>query len=480
MAPTISPARRRVRDRRFLRLTAMLPVCLQSVIETMIVTVEFGWRHVMFLLTVLVMVMVLLMLIWIPEHSKDSVYYQAGSLFLDLGNIRLQPASTAAGIPQKLPAVPQSLRVTDTSLKSPLRFDWTNLELHSILAKRMAQHQTNCALPLANFTYRNRYGLGSDLHVWTQALCNAMETGVRVRTEHPWTFLDQGVCGTSKQSSLSSSSSSMLLKNSAMTCYFPQSELLCPADRVPDIDPTIQHVLYKNKGMVGRVCGNVLASGNWTLSDVRAAGMEFLFAHLSPAVVAEAERQYHRVFRKRGKRTRSSQPPPTPDELIAVHIRWGDKKREMKLVSMEQYVQAVEQLVQEQRQRRRQQKSGEPPQRQQSSAHIFLATEDPRAVAAFQTAAKDRNWTVYVDPYFEEFLPHRNPAYNGNPKMAEQLQGRPGLVALASLVLAMQANNFVLTTASNWSRIMNELRKNILDPRCGKCTKMIDLRQGEW
>jgi len=464
----------------------MLPVCLLSVIETTVVTLEFGWRHVMSLLTVLVMVVMLVILIWIPEHSNQSVYYQSGSPLLDLGKSQILSASTQVGIPEKqvLPAVQQSLRVplNDMSIpssKSPLRLDWTNLELHSILAKRMAQHQANCALPLANFIYRNRYGLGSDLHVWTQALCNAMETGVRVRTEHPWIFLDQGVCANSSLSS----SPSMLLKNSAMACYFPQSELLCPADRIPDIGATIQHFLYKNRGMVGRVCGNVLASGNWTLSDVRAAGMEFLFSHLSPAVVAEAERQYQRVFLKQGNGTGSLQhppPPPAPDELITVHIRWGDKRSEMKLVSMEQYVQAVEQLVQAQRQRR-QQESGEPPQQQQqSSAHIFLATEDPNAVAAFQTAARDRNWTVYVDPYFEEFLPHRNAEYNGNPKMAKHLQGHPGLVALASMVVAMQANHFVLTTASNWSRIMNELRKNILDPRCGNCTKMIDLRDGEW
>jgi hypothetical protein len=48
------------------------------------------------------------------------------------------------------------------------------------------------------------------------------------------------------------------------------------------------------------------------------------------------------------------------------------------------------------------------------------------------------------------------------------------------LLVALEANYFVLTTASNWSRLMNELRKNVLDPSCGDCTRMIDLRPGEW
>jgi hypothetical protein len=56
-----------------------------------------------------------------------------------------------------------------------LRFDWTSLSPRSPLAVRMMQHQANCDLPLGYFRYRNRFGLGSDLHVYSQALCNAME-----------------------------------------------------------------------------------------------------------------------------------------------------------------------------------------------------------------------------------------------------------------------------------------------------------------
>ena len=80
-----------------------------------------------------------------------------------------------------------------------------------------------------------------------------------------------------------------------------------------------------------------------------------------------------------------------------------------------------------------------------------------------------------MDAYFQDFRAIPHVGLNGNPKMSDLLQGRPGLVALASLLFALQANNFVVTTASNWSRLMNELRKSVLDPRCDSCSQMIDL-----
>ena len=54
-----------------------------------------------------------------------------------------------------------------------------------------------------------------------------------------------------------------------------------------------------------------------------------------------------------------------------------------------------------------------------------------------------------MDAYFQDFRAIPHVGLNGNPKMSDLLQGRPGLVALASLLFALQANNFVVTTASN-------------------------------
>ena len=68
----------------------------------------------------------------------------------------------------------------------------------------------------------------------------------------------------------------------------------------------------------------------------------------------------------------------------------------------------------------------------------------------------------------------------GNPIVAKKMDGKPGLIALGSLLVAMEANDFVLTTGSNWSRLINELHRNVLDPRCNNCTRLIDLLHGEY
>jgi len=48
---------------------------------------------------------------------------------------------------------------------------------------------------------------------------------------------------------------------------------------------------------------------------------------------------------------------------------------------------------------------------------------------------------------------------------------------MVALLLALSARYHVLTTASTWSRLIDNLRRNVLDRRCGGgCTDAIDLR----
>ncbi|GKY93422.1 hypothetical protein MPSEU_000309700 [Mayamaea pseudoterrestris] len=347
-----------------------------------------------------------------------------------------------------------------------LRFDWTNLQSSSSFATMIRNHQNNCSLPLADFTFRNRFGMGSDLHVWTQAVCNAMEQGYRIRTKLPWIYYANEQCNNNNY-----------MNTAAMTCYFPKSELQCPND-VPHALPLAAandtnhgsdslaiaapttHKLYRANGKIQKSCLTIMEQYNLSYGDVRAAGVEFLFRNVSPLVQMEAERQLNLVF---GSAT-------VPPHLITVHVRWGDKKDEMKLVPIERYVNAVQSILDERRQRQ---------QHDDYGVHIFLATEDPDAVEAFTSAAPS-DWNIYVDQYYKEMLPFRDAGYNGNPRMAQALSGQPGLKALASLLVAMEANDFVLTTQSNWSRLMNELRTSILEAKCKGCTRMIDLSYGEW
>lgn len=331
-----------------------------------------------------------------------------------------------------------------------LRFDWTSLSPRSPLAVSMMQHQTNCDLPLGYFRYRNRFGLGSDLHVYSQALCNAMEQQVRVHSVTPWNWWDVELCNNTASRD-----------ETAMSCYFPASELQCPGDAARVIMTGEGITFAKNisnaRGKVKVRCPEIMAE--YTVSEIRAAGAEFLFTRVSKHIQDEATRQLNRVFS-------SNDQQGVPVDLITVHIRWGDKEQEIKLLGIDSYIQAVKDILKQRN-------------RPLDTANIFLATEDPRALTEFQSAAPV-GWKIYVDQYFHDLLPHRRDIYNGPNHMALDLQGKPGPAALGSLLVAMEANDFVLTTASNWSRLMNELRGSILDPACGNCTLLVDLKPGEW
>ena len=46
---------------------------------------------------------------------------------------------------------------------------------------------------------------------------------------------------------------------------------------------------------------------------------------------------------------------------------------------------------------------------------------------------------------------------------------------MVALLLALEANYYVLTTQSNWSRLINELRVNRINKLCGDCTHIADI-----
>ena len=142
----------------------------------------------------------------------------------------------------------------------------------------------------------------------------------------------------------------------------------------------------------------------------------------------------------------------------------------MKLASIAEYITAVSEMLHRQG-------------RNSTTANVYLSSEDPYAIREFLKVAPPA-WKIYTDRStieLDEFRPLLNFTRIHQPSFTSRnTKGRAGLVNLASLLVALEANYFVLTTGSNWSRLMNELRKNILDPLCGNCTQIIDLRPGEW
>lgn len=319
-----------------------------------------------------------------------------------------------------------------------LRRDWSSFTKLSPLAQHYKDIQSNCNLrEKRNPFAKLGMGLGSELHRWTQALCESYSRNVRLRSTQrdTWTWLDQASCDATEAKEIS-----------PLYCYFPSAEGTCKT-QTPVASVSVASQVS---------CESLQASLNLTTAHVRTAGIEFLFANVSPVVIAEAQRQLHLVFG--GK--------PVPKNLITVHVRWGDKvtSREMKFVPIEDYIDAVKTLA-------KQRNHGD-------TVSVFLATEDPKAVQQFQQKAPS-DWNVYVDQYFYEVKHHRQmdtELWNQAVATSQQTKGRAGVLTLASLLVAMEANDYVFTTASNWSRLMNELRIAILDKECNNCTRMIDLQ----
>ncbi|GKY94292.1 hypothetical protein MPSEU_000395000 [Mayamaea pseudoterrestris] len=248
------------------------------------------------------------------------------------------------------------------NIKLKLRFDWTNIKPLTPFARAIHVQQSTYSIPLADFHFRNVFGMGSDFHLWTQAMCNAMSQGYRVRSAMLWTYHATKQCA-----GMNANATEQVTEASSMTCYFPQSELLRPEDADPSFPVNGRHRLDR-RGNVDYQCGPILEKYNQTVSDLRAAGIEYLFGKVSRFVQEVGTRQLNAVF---------GHIDSVPSNLITVHLRWGDKGAEMSLVPVEAYIEAIESILANR---------AENTKRHDRSVNIFLATENPAAVEAFMKA----------------------------------------------------------------------------------------------
>lgn len=214
-------------------------------------------------------------------------------------------------------------------------------------------------------------------------------------------------------------------------------------------------------------CPLLRSKNDTVIWDYRRAAIELVFHSISPLVLAEARRQMGLLF-----------PETTTGPFIAVHMRWGDKFWEMDLPSAAEYVAAVEELVVLLQQAKNplptvveENTSSQRSPPSSSEITIFLATEDPRAAQAFQEAAHS-SWNVVVDVSVDELGSVRPSRGNRASAAARRTEGRAGLLTLGALLVMLEAQAFVLTTASNWSRLVRAL--------VGDDAPVIDLRPGIW
>lgn len=375
-----------------------------------------------------------------PSENPDSKPETSSTSHSDV-TVESQPQNNSNNSNNN--SVGSIVQATATSLenKVSLRVDWTHIPPPlSPIAQQLWDLQHNCSLPYMKYLWRDGfgggYGIGSDMHAWGNALRAGMIHGHRISSPAKWIWTHQGHCTTEK----------------SFHCYLGRS-----------IEPKCSG--GNTKELRGRIQAGACAmfrpppeEYNFSLPDFRAAATEFAFSSVSPLVVQEAQRQALQVFRS----------STIPSNLITVHVRWGDKAMEgsRKNQAIGRYIQAIRGLIEEEK---------------LTSVHLLLCTEDPKALQAFQKAAPS-DWNIYVDHFYTEYLPYRTNrtvVYNVPSHIAMETKGAAGLWAIGSILVAMEANYYVLTTKSNWSRLMNELRKNVIHPRCNNCTRMIDLEYGE-
>jgi len=153
----------------------------------------------------------------------------------------------------------------------------------------------------------------------------------------------------------------------------------------------------------------------------RAASIQYVLSHVNRSVYDAA-----RATSVYATMAASARP------LVSVHVRWGDKYREMRLRPISDYVAGVRNVT----------------RNTAGPVDVFLTTEDRRAVDAFREAAPNE-WRVLL---YEAAV-----ADVAKPAQQARNHTNSGFHSLVSLVLAMQATKFVVTSGSNWSRLMEEL-----------------------
>jgi len=324
-----------------------------------------------------------------------------------------------------------------------LKNQWNQGHLYSPLAKQLKNHLENvdCSIPHNHFHF-TYYGLGGELHMWSQALCNALEKGTSLQQlNQSWSWNDKSLCPDSTYMQ-------------PLHCYFNIYNR-CPF--VP--------MNHRHKPPVISVSNSFDMCPRWIQDDesrqhFRAAAMEYIFSNVSDTVLNQTD---HAILETFG-------PAGIPENMVTIHIRAGDKVKEMNLVSDQVFIINIDYLIK---------KKIIP-----ASPTIFVITENTESWHSFQRAVAEEirpTWKLvrYSYTHLNDTESEKLPAYN-----AQVTGGSSGLSSIISLLIGLEAKYFLLTTGSNWSRLLNELRQNVVDARCGNCTYMVDLnnsnRYGNW
>ena len=108
--------------------------------------------------------------------------------------------------------------------------------------------------------------------------------------------------------------------------------------------------------------------------------------------------------------------------------------------------------------------------------HVYITTESLDGLEKYQHEVKKhkKTWNIH---HFDQAVYH-NKTIQSPMQMAQYTEGSQGKHSLIALLLALEGRYYVMTSGSNWSRLIDELRKNVVDVDCAGCTEYIDLREG--
>lgn len=211
-----------------------------------------------------------------------------------------------------------------------LKRNWLHNPPLSDFAKQLESHQSNCSIPLATHHFDNTFGLGSHFILWGQALCNGMEARSRMRSHAPeWLWLDQEHCDMNEQAVVS-----------PMLCYFPASEHRCSSVHesstvTAENSNDVTALLNITDPRKQKQWCQLAKESEESRAMIRASSTEYLFQRLSPLVIREAKRQIGIIFPN----------GVVPEDMVTVHIRWGDKFWEMDLPPIQEYITAVHEIL---------------------------------------------------------------------------------------------------------------------------------------
>lgn len=312
----------------------------------------------------------------------------------------------------------------------------------------MVKLQQQCSNERRTAYVINNYGMGSGLISLSQAFCHGLEHKNTIQLgSDAWIWYDTEFCAAghssdSNRTSTGSSGSSKVHESvGGLDCYFGNIIQSCswkknaaPAAWMRLECPTVGAHPWEYEKRV----------------DYYGDFFNFLFSRLNPRLIALANKAITSTFGS----------DKSPENMITVHIRWGDKKQELHgLVDIREYIKAVQTLID---------KHSLP------SVNIFLNTIDGRAIDAWKEHVKEKEgWNTYI---WKESVESMS-SYDNNPTTdARRTKGGFGVTTMVALLLAMESKYYVITSGSNYSMLIEALRRGVVDKACQGCTDAIDLK----